>query len=119
MLWHTSVFALAFTSLDLTHGNQAMFQQDIPCITSATLGSSTKESVSDVYHHASTEMHKLTTEELNPLENFVTTSILCNSAMSTATDDQSANLAPGLLALSHVWSTTIDFIGATYRTLLS
>ena len=25
--------------------------------------------------------------------------------MSTATDDQSANLAPGLLALSHVWST--------------
>ena len=26
-------------------------------------------------------------------------------AMSTATDDQSANLAPGLLALSHVWST--------------
>ena len=40
-------------------------------------------------------------------------------AMSTATDDQSANLAPGLLALSHVRSTTIDFIGATYRTLLS
>ena len=89
------------------------------CLKLATLGSSTKESVSDVYHHASTEMHKLTTEELNPLENFVTTSILCNSAMSTATDDQSANLAPGLLALSHVWSTTIDFIGATYRTLLS
>lgn len=25
--------------------------------------------------------------------------------LSTAADDQSANLAPGLLALSHVWST--------------